>query len=357
MPEFIRGCELSRRFYLELILPLLAERLPSAPHAAAFVGYGSDVLGFETAMSMDHGWCARVTIFLTDGDYARHGSALDTWFQERIPAQFAGHPTAATSDAGSWFGVKFETVRCFLRRELFGIEFQPGQPIAVQQWLTFSEQQLLHVTAGEVFRDDVGELRAARQALAYYPRSVWLYLLAAGWARIGQEEAFVGRTGDVGDEIGSALIASRLVRDLMRLCFLMERTYAPYSKWFGSAFRRLACASALEPIFGSVLSASGWRARQGALCEAYGVVAHMHNALGITEPLPEGATPFHERPFLVIHGGEFAKRIVEGIEDKQVRSIADNTLIGSVDQFSDSADLLMAAHLRPGMARLYETKG
>jgi hypothetical protein len=357
MPEFIQGCELSRRFYVELIQPLLAERLPHARHAAAFVGYGSDVLGFETEMSMDHGWCARASIFLTDEDHARHASALDAMFHERIPAQFAGHPTTATSDAGSWFGVKLETVRSFLRRELLGFEFQPGKPIAAAQWLTFSEQQLLHVTAGEVFRDDLGELTQVRQMLAYYPRDVWLYLLAAGWARIGQEEAFVGRTGDVGDEIGAALIASRLVRDLMRLCFLMERTYAPYSKWFGSAFRRLKCASGLEPIFRSVLTSPAWPARQGALCDAYRLVAHMHNELSITEPLPENATPFHERPFLVIHGGEFAKQIVERIEDEQVRLIAKNTLMGSVDQFSDSADLLTAAHLRPGLARLYEAKG
>jgi hypothetical protein len=356
MSAFIRGCDLSRRFYLELIQPLLAKQLPHARYAAAFVGYGSDVLGFETQMSMDHGWCARVSILLSDKDHARHASALDAMFRERIPDQFAGHPTTATSDAGSWFGVKLETVRSFLRRELLGFELQPGKPIAVQQWLTFSEQQLLHVTAGEVFRDDLGELTRVRQMLAYYPRDVWLYLLAAGWARIGQEEAFVGRTGDVGDDIGSALIASRLVRDLMRLCFLMERTYAPYSKWFGSAFRRLICAAVLEPIFRSVLSASLWRARQRALCDAYRIIAQMHNKLGLTRPLPEDATSFHERPFLVIHGGEFAKRIVERIDDEPVRVIANKTLIGSVDQFSDSADLLTTAHLRPVLARLYEAR-
>src|SRR5690242_4234806 len=155
MPEFMRGCELSRRFYLELIRLLLAERLPHVRHAAAFFGYGSDVLGFETPMSMDHGWCARVSIFLTDEDHATHAGALDAMFHERIPEQFAGHPTTATSDAGSWFGVKVETVRRLLRHELLGFEFQDGKPIAAQQWLTFSEQQLLHVTSGEVFRDDL----------------------------------------------------------------------------------------------------------------------------------------------------------------------------------------------------------
>jgi hypothetical protein len=57
-----------------------------------------------------------------------------------------------------------------------------------------------------------------------------------------QEEPFVARTGDVGDELGSQVIAGRLVRALMQLCFLMERRYAPYSKWFGTGFSRLSIA-------------------------------------------------------------------------------------------------------------------
>ena len=66
--------------------------------------------------------------------------------------------------------------------------------------------------------------------LAYYPHSVWLYLVAAQWARIGQLEAFVGRAGEVGADTASRLICAQLVHDVMRLAFLLERTYAPYAK-------------------------------------------------------------------------------------------------------------------------------
>jgi hypothetical protein len=106
--------------------------------------------------------------------------------------------------------------------------------LEARDWLTFPEHGLGMFTAGEVFHDDVG-LRPIRDRLAYYPRDVWLYLLIAGWWRVHPEINVVGRTGSVGDELGSALIGSRLVSDLMRLCFLMERQYAPYSKWFGTA--------------------------------------------------------------------------------------------------------------------------
>lgn len=121
------------------------------------------------------------------------------------------------------------------------MNFDIDQEIELADWLTFPEQKLRTITAGEVFDDHIG-VEDVRRRFAWYPNDVWLYLLASGWNRIGQEEHLMGRAGLAGDEIGSALIASRLVRDIMRLCFLMERSYSPYPKWFGTAFRRLACA-------------------------------------------------------------------------------------------------------------------
>ena len=109
-------------------------------------------------------------------------------------------------------------------------------PLNAVDWLLMPQQRLLGVTSGAVFHDGLQALIPLREKLAFYPQDVWLYLLAAQWTRISQEEAFVGRCGDLGDELGSQVIAARLVRDLMRLCFLMERRYAPYSKWLGTAF-------------------------------------------------------------------------------------------------------------------------
>lgn len=70
-------------------------------------------------------------------------------------------------------------------------------------WLLFSEHRLLTVTRGRVFHDGTGALRRARETFAYYPDEVWRYLLAVQWARLGEEEAFLGRSGDTGDELGS----------------------------------------------------------------------------------------------------------------------------------------------------------
>ena len=109
-------------------------------------------------------------------------------------------------------------------------------------WLALPHQKLRAIGAGSVFRDDLG-LDEIRARLSWYPRDVWLYVLASAWTRIGQEEHLMGRAGSVGDEIGSALIGARLVREVMRLVFLMEREYPPYAKWFGTAFSQLNAAS------------------------------------------------------------------------------------------------------------------
>ena len=71
----------------------------------------------------------------------------------------------------------------------------------------------------------------------------------------------------------------------MRLCFLMERQYAPYSKWFGTAFSRLRCGPDLTPTLWRVVRAETWQAREDALLAAYEKLAAMHNALQLTDPV------------------------------------------------------------------------
>lgn len=164
----------------------------------------------------------------------------------------------------------------------------------------------------------------------------------------------MGRAGHVGDEIGSSIIAARLVRDVMRLAFLMEREYAPYAKWFGTAFRRLRCAAELSPHLEGALHARSWQERERHLAPAYEVVARMHNELAITEPLPTATRHFFNRPFRVIalHGHSAA--IMSRIEDPAVRRLTTGSMIGSIDQFSDSTDLVDDPSWREKLRQLYD---
>ncbi|CAA9580392.1 MAG: hypothetical protein AVDCRST_MAG86-2712 [uncultured Truepera sp.] len=346
MPPFIKGLELNRLFYAEAVRPLL-ERYVNPPHAAAQLGAGSDVLGFDTEMSTDHDWGPSVTLFLREDNFSQ-ADAIREMMAQRLPHRFHGYPTRsaeAPDEPGTLLMADGEadrhrvfvtTARRFVFRQL---NFDLNTPVQVADWLTFPSQSLLGLTAGAVYHDGIGEVSALRERFAYYPHDVWLYLLAAGWQRIGQEEPFVGRAGSVGDELGSAVIGSRLVRDVMNLAFLLERRYAPYSKWFGSAFAQLEGASDLSPILWRAQRAADWREREAALAEAYGHLARKHNVLGVTAKLPETIGTFHNRPFRVIGGERIAHTILAAVHDSDIQRLAQGPLIGGIDQFSDSTDL------------------
>ena len=211
--------------------------------------------------------------------------------------------------------------------------------LTAADWLTRPEQRLLTFTAGAVFRDEVG-LEALRTRFAYYPHDVWLYLMAAGWSRIGQEEHLMGHAGLVGDELGSAVIGTRLVRDVMRLCFLMERRYAPYPKWLGTAFMRLESGPVLAPTLRKALRAETWPERGALLADAYRYCAQRHNALGLTEPQPEEPSSFFGRPFPVIWGQRYADALLGAITDPEMHHLAARAPLGSIDQISDNVNLL-----------------
>jgi hypothetical protein len=248
--------------------------------------------------------------------------------------------------------VQIFTLKSFFEARL---NFNPSRKIEVTDWLTFPQQRLLELVSGKVYHDGLGQLRKIRAKLQFYPRDVWLYLLAAQWKKISQEEAFVGRTGDVGDELGSQVVAARLVREIMKLAFLMEKQYAPYSKWLGSAFSKLAIGPKLTPVLQDVLLAKTWKTRERKLAEAYSIVARQHNALKITKPLPIKVTKYFGRPYLVIHGDAFASAIRDAIRDPVVKSITAN--VGSIDQFVDSTDVLEQLSVVKRLSVVYKTSG
>ncbi|MCI0710496.1 MAG: DUF4037 domain-containing protein [Chloroflexi bacterium] len=345
--RFIKGCELSRRFYLEAVYPILTRHFPDVKHAAARLGSGSDVLGYDTDMSMDHDWGPRVQLFLAESDIHRAPAIFEV-LSNNLPFEFLGFPTYYRKHDDGTLGMEaadqhpinplipVTTVRNFLKRHL---DYDNQQPFTPADWLSVSAQTLAEIAHGPVFVDEIGELTAVREHFQWYPHDVWLTLMAASWNRIGEEEHLMPRAGFVGDELGSALIGSRLIRDIMYLCFLMERRYPLYPKWLGTAFRELECASVLYPILMDAQTAQTWQAREAALVQAYEFLARKHNALNITEPVTETVTNFHNRPFRVINGGDIAAAIVKQVEDSDLKRIIDNGLLGNLDQFSDHIHL------------------
>jgi uncharacterized protein DUF4037 len=363
MPKFIPGLTLCRLFYNEAVRPILQKQFPRLRYSAALIGWGSEVLGFDDSMSRNHHWGPRVLLFLDSRDHLRLENKIRDVLANALPREFLGYSTSYSEPDAS--GVRLplkivngpvnHMVQTFTLASFFDarLGFDPSKKIVAVDWLMVPQQRLLEVVSGEIYHDGLGKLRVIREKLNFYPNDVWLYLLAAQWTKISQEEAFVGRTGEIGDELGSRIVAARIVREIMKLAFLMEKQYAPYTKWLGSAFARLKIASKLNPILRDVLTARTWKARERKLAEAYSIVAKQHNKLRVTKPLPVKVTRYYDRPYFVIHGDAFARSIREGIKDPTVRRLPPN--IGSIDQFSDNHDLIQRPSLVKRLRAVYES--
>ncbi|GGD58603.1 DUF4037 domain-containing protein [Paenibacillus nasutitermitis] len=329
MSDNISGVQLSQWFYEYYIVPRLSSIMPTLSYAAALVGPGSEVLGFDTPMSRDHDWGPRVLIFVHEADISQR-EAIFAALHKAAPATFNGFPLNVDQTIVA-------TVPAYFGRRLGLSPSRLLEGLDLLDWLTIPAQRLAELTGGIVYRDDFGELTVVREHLSFYPQDVWLFLMASVWNRIGQEEHLMPRAGFVGDELGAALIASRLIRDVMSLCFLIERSYAPYPKWFGTAFRQLACADELMPYLEAAQNAKEWRGREQALSTTYQIVAQMHNELQLTEPIEVRVNHFFDRPFSVIGGNRFADALVSKIEDSSLRKLAAFNF-GGIDQISDNTD-------------------
>ena len=199
---FVPGIELNRAFYTEVVGPVVARW----PHGAALLGWGSDVLGYDTERSTDHGWGPRVTVFVGEDDLATVRGAVD----EGLPDEFAGRPVRYGWDrVEARHHVDVVELGSWLHGQLGR---DPGRACRLPTGSSHPQQQLLGVLGGAVYHDPEGALSAVRQALAWYPDDVWAWLVACQWHRVAQEEPFAGRAAEVGDDLGSRVVAARLAR-------------------------------------------------------------------------------------------------------------------------------------------------
>lgn len=363
VPEgFLPGLVLASAFFSEIIKPLLAEKTPGIPYAAALIGPGSDVLGFDTPVSRDRDWGPRLQIFLPERELPERASLLDRVLASELPSEFHGFPTGfAPADASGRRRpqpnahppiehlVEITSVGRYSRK-LLG--FDPLREMGAKQWLLAPQERLLELTAGEVFVDSVGELTSLREHLSYYPKQIWIYLMAAQWQRIARREEIVARTGVGGDDLGSRLVLAALVRDITRLAFLLERRYAPWDQWLARGLVGLRHASRLAPLLSRALSAYDWMQREQRLVDAYTILAALHNNLGLTAPL-ETMSERGPRDFLTIHADRFAAALAEKIVDEELKPLA-SALIGGIDQLISSDEVLLDPHLISRLSGFFE---
>ena len=223
MKKFIKGMQLSELFYKEVVKKIIKKEFPQLKYSAGIIGYGSEVLGFDTERSTDHHWGPRVMLFLNAKDYKNREKISET-LSEKLPPTFKGYSTHFSqpdeigvqllkeAKKGQKINHRVEifTINSFFQEYL---NINPNKDLTVYDWLTLSEQKLRTIQSGKIFSDNLG-LKKIQEKFEYYPKDVWLYLITCEWEKISQEEAFVGRCGEVNDELGSSIVASRLIQSI-----------------------------------------------------------------------------------------------------------------------------------------------
>lgn len=284
--KFIPSLELSRMLYEEEIQPIMEQEFRSLKYAAATLGMCSEILGLDDEISMDHEWGPRVIIFLSEEDLTRFSTQMMPVFQESLPPKFKGfdmmwrqpHVDAHNTKKKILYHVSVRTVSEVLKF-YGGITALPLQDI---DWLSISEQHLLEFTSGTIYRDDIGELTDAREELKYYPDNVLRFLLMHQWYAVNSDWFPIGRIGSRGDELGLRIQAAKVAHHLMRIAFMVSRRYFHYKKWFGTLFRDLPLAAALEPILMELLCEENWQTVEEKICEATSILLQQQNRLGLT---------------------------------------------------------------------------
>jgi hypothetical protein len=330
MPQDISGLELARTFYRDAVEPLL-----DRPHAAALIGEGSEVLGYDDARSRDHEWGPRLQVFVhaADVDSTRKSIAA------HLPAEYAGYPTQWFSllEGRSTHHIEVASAEQWLAARIPSIPWQEPDAAA---WLSIPQQHLLQLTAGELFRDDLGDMSRLRAAYAWYPLDVWRWMIAAHWHLLGNIVPIIGRALECGDRRGARLHIGRTCELMIEMAFLQERRYRPYAKWLGRAFGSLAASASLGPLLDRALQ----EVDQAAISDALLLLAHRHDGLRITEEVAPAISDFAVgindavRPYPVLNTSELIDATVSSIEDPRLRELP---RVGSIDQLTHADDLLI----------------
>jgi hypothetical protein len=316
-------------------------------YSASLIGYGSDVLGYDNATSMDHNWGPRMQVFVGKADAGRI-EAIKAYLRVHLPGEFVGFPTHFSekgpdgtqhmqAHAGGEVNHLIEVYE--LDRYFNKILHKEADQLTNLDWLCLPEQSLVEVTRGRVFYDGLGRLNAIRAALRYYPVDVKLVKLAAYWDCVNNEEAFVGRAVEFGDLAGLKLLAARMVNLMLKICFVLKETYVPYSKWFSRGCDDLGLPGIKAQAL-AVLTENEPAAIESKLAGLYLAVLALQNASAGVPRVAREISDYFNRPYKVIKAGEIVDALREAITDEPLKQI-DLTLVG-LDNKLDSSDFTNA---------------
>ena len=229
----IKGLELSKRYFYDIVLPEFEKKLNDIFSLCAFglVGEGSECYGYDDELSKDHDFGPSVCIWLRKDDYLKYKYRINKVL-ETLPKTYLGFQELKESEWGY-------NRRGLLNIEDFYFKFigSVNPPQTINDWQKIPETALATVINGEVFLDNLGEFTKIReQLLNYYPEPIRQNKIATRLMNISQH----GQYNYVRCLRRNNLVAANqclylFVDEVIHLVFLLNRRYKIFYKWANRA--------------------------------------------------------------------------------------------------------------------------
>lgn len=279
--------EESREFWVEVVLPLLQDTHPAetAQMAAGFFGYGSEVLRLDDQYSTDHHFGLRVNVLLPQSVMDAHGPAIEDTLAARLPHSWRGRELREGYTRTK--GVALASLEHHLRSTI-GLNHPPE---TYADWLSIPEEDITHITAGELWHDPLGRFSAIRDALnEYYPEPVRIRRLAH-WSRYfsGMGVYALKRALLRDNMLYASTTFARSLRWGVQMAFMLDRTYYPYDKWLTDMFFRLPRMSGrlAHIVEMAPLLSTGWEEKLDLLHEMSDILDATMVEDGLIAPHPK----------------------------------------------------------------------
>ena len=231
--ENIKGLELSKRYFYDIVLPEFEKSLKDILPLCAFglVGEGSECYGYDDELSQDHDFGPSVCIWLRKDDYLKYKDRINEVLKN-LSKTYLGFQELKESEWG-------HNRRGLLNIDDFYFKFigSANPPQTINDWQKIPETALSTVTNGEVFIDNLGEFTKIReQLLNYYPEAIRQNKIATRLMNISQHGQYnYVRCLRRNDLVAANQCLYLFVDEVMHLVFLLNRRYKIFYKWANRA--------------------------------------------------------------------------------------------------------------------------
>ena len=221
----MKGLDLCYQYYLKYGKRMLEEKFSQFMQymAIGLFGFGSDCLGFDDDISLDHDFGPGFVILLPYDIYCLIGDSIQKEY-DLLPKEFMGIQRQESSHGKMRVGV-------YSIEQFFG-QFIDKIPESLEDWLSLDENSLLCCTNGLIFDDYLGEVTRIRDILAYYPEDIRIKKIAYSIAKMAQSGQYnYARCMKRRDEVAASLAINEFVNETLSVVYLLNKKYKPYYKW------------------------------------------------------------------------------------------------------------------------------